>query len=150
MENDKAINRISADHVLRMKQKADHPQNALDVYQQIATRSAIYPGQGTPLGLVYVALKMNGEAGELAEHVGKAMRDDGLTAPIGFGNGVEFENLTEARRTLIIKEIGDVLWYLSAACNELCVNLSEVAQMNIEKLYDRGQRNALSGSGDER
>ena len=50
----------------------------LDAYQAAATKTAIYPGQGTPLGLAYCALKLNGEAGEFAEHVGKAMRDDAL------------------------------------------------------------------------
>src|SRR5688572_7118544 len=48
-------------------------KNLLDEYQRIATQSAIYPGKGTPLGLNYVALKGAGEAGEFAEHVGKAM-----------------------------------------------------------------------------
>jgi NTP pyrophosphatase (non-canonical NTP hydrolase) len=123
---------------------------SLDLYQETATKSAIYPGQGTSLGLMYVALKLNGEAGELAEHVGKAMRDDGLTVPIGFGNGVEFEMLTEARRALIIKEVGDVLWYLSAACNELGISLSKAALTNLQKLADRSERDALRGSGDER
>jgi len=127
-------------------------------YQTIATRSAIYPGQGTPLGLAYVALKMNGEAGEFAEHVGKAMRDDGLI-PVIFADtrvGVTSEvgyldaNLTNERRELLIKEVGDVLWYLSAACNELGISLSEAATMNLKKLADRTERNVLRGSGDER
>jgi len=43
----------------------------MDEYQIIASGSAIYPGRGTPLGLAYCALKLNGEAGELAEHVGQ-------------------------------------------------------------------------------
>lgn len=132
---------------------------SLDEYQRIATQSAFYPGQGTALGLAYVGLKLNGEAGELAEHIGKAMRDDGLiTVQHGFQliSGGEYdtftvyEPLTDTRRALIIKEIGDVLWYLSAACNELGVKLSEVAATNLEKLCDRGERNALQGSGDER
>lgn len=127
----------------------------LDTYQRIATKSAIYPGQGTPLGLAYVALKLNGEAGEFAEHVGKAMRDDDLMC----GHFAEAEpnvfelrdnTLTPERRELIIKEIGDVLWYLSAACNELGISLSEAATINLEKLCDRAERNALRGSGDNR
>ncbi|WP_206110873.1 nucleoside triphosphate pyrophosphohydrolase family protein [Rhizobium daejeonense] len=149
----KPINRISLEDVEMMRALANEPRNALDAYQQVATHSAIYPGQGTPLGLVYVALKMNGEAGELAEHVGKAMRDDGLVSTIfrsGNDTEVTFNGLSPKRRALLIKEIGDVLWYLSAACNELGISLSHAAETNIGKLYDRGQRNALSGSGDER
>lgn len=119
-------------------------------YQTFATQSAFYPGRGTPLGLMYCALKLNGEAGELAEHVGKAMRDDALTQPIGFGNGVEFETLTPERRELIIKEVGDVLWYVSALANELGVELSVIAHMNLIKLARRTVSNTLQGSGDER
>lgn len=131
---------------------------SLDRYQRIATKSAIYPGQGTPLGLAYVALKLNGEAGELAEHIGKAMRDDDLFITF-IEPAIEdqpkqhyfgFTELTPQRRTAIIKEIGDVLWYLSAACNELGITLSEVALTNLEKLCDRSERDALRGSGDER
>lgn len=128
--------------------------NAIDAYQTIATKSAIYPGQGTPLGLAYVALKLNGEAGEFAEHVGKAMRDDGLTEMYDTTTGDEVISLTGTltpeRRALIIKEIGDVLWYASAACNELGISLSESALINLEKLCDRTERDALRGSGDVR
>lgn len=118
----------------------------LSEYQRIATKSAIYPGQGYPTGLMYAALKLNGEAGELAEHVGKAMRDD------NFGSFVYGEEvpLTEERRALIVKEIGDVLWYLSALCNELKTTLAHVAWINLTKLRDRSRRNKLQGSGDNR
>lgn len=126
----------------------------LDHYQDSATKSAVYPGQGTPLGLAYVALKLNGEAGELAEHVGKAMRDDHFfnvtIGENGFPQIWDSDRLTKERRNLIIKEIGDVLWYLSAACNELGLTLSEAAVANLEKLADRQERNVLRGSGDER
>ena len=114
--------------------------NALDEYQRLATKTAIYPGCGTPLGLMYVALKMNGEAGEFAEHIGKAMRDD------NFGSSP----LTSERRLALIKEVGDVLWYLSAACNELGIRLSTAATTNLEKLQSRTERGKLSGSGDNR
>lgn len=116
-------------------------EDAMQTYQRLATHTAIYPGQGTALGLVYVALKMNGEAGEFAEHVGKAMRDDGLME-----HGVP----DTARHLALVKEIGDVLWYLSAACNELGITLTEAAETNLLKLYDRKQRNTLQGSGDNR
>ena len=124
----------------------------LDHYQDIATHSAIYPGQGTPLGLAYVALKLNGEAGEFAEHVGKAMRDDGLTPLDSKGGKVARldQKLTKERRNLLIKEIGDILWYCSAACNELGISFSYAALENLLKLKDRSERDKLQGSGDNR
>lgn len=151
----KAMNRIDRKDVDAFKYLNAHSVefNSLDRYQEIATCSAIYPGHGTPLGLQYVALKMNGEAGELAEHIGKAMRDDNWIELRRGADGVYstiFNPLTDERRALIIKEIGDVLWYLSAACNELGISLSHAAAENLEKLCDRGERNALRGSGDER
>lgn len=126
----------------------------LDEYQDIATGTAVYPGQDTPIGLIYTALKMNGEAGEFAEHVGKAMRDDRFgtkfqVSSAGFIEEITVE-LTSERRSLLIKEIGDVLWYLSAACNELGISLSQAANENLKKLYDRKHRGVLSGSGDTR
>lgn len=146
-----SINRITKEDIERFKAGSDIA-NDLDVYQLIATKSAIYPGKGTPKGIQYVALKMNGEAGELAEHVGKAMRDDGFGESVTDmrGPGVTLRELTPHRKDLIIKEIGDELWYLSAMCNELGIKLSEAASTNLEKLADRTRRDELRGSGDER
>lgn len=126
----------------------------LDNYQYIATKSAIYPGQGSPLGLIYAALKLNGEAGELAEHIGKAIRDDNYI-PYGIDDDDNRyadldKRLKREREELIIKEVGDVLWYLSAICSELNTTLSEAAAINLIKLKDRSERNKLQGSGDER
>lgn len=128
-------------------------------YQQLATRTAIYPGQGTPIGLAYCALKLNGEAGELAEHVGKAMRDDMLMEVVtdydndGIGPmlvSTNMNDLTPERKSLLIKEVGDVLWYASAICNELGISLEDAATQNLVKLWDRSKRNTLQGSGDNR
>lgn len=136
-------------------------QNSMDefeAYQQIATKSAIYPGRGTMLGLSYCAHKLAGEAGELNEHFGKAQRDDGLFELLNTGNTYDgvtahtilIKPLDPARRDFILKEIGDCLWYLSALCNELGVSLFSVALMNLKKLKSRSDRDALQGSGDDR
>lgn len=126
---------------------------SIDAYAECARKTAIYPGQYTPVGLAYAALKLNGEAGELAEHVGKAMRDDGFVIDVFQFNAnqmAEYAELTAARRELIIKEIGDVLWYLAALSQELGTSLQCVASANLTKLLDRQERAKLSGSGDER
>lgn len=132
--------------------------NTLDDYQRIASGSAIYPGAGSILGLAYCALKLNGEAGELAEHVGKAMRDDGVinarvNAPddLGYRKGeVVLCPLNPIKRELIVKECGDVLWYVAAIARELNMSLSEIAAENLNKLADRQSRGKLGGSGDNR
>lgn len=106
----------------------------LDSYQAIVAEFARYPysGSGRPEELTYVALGLNGEAGEFAEKVKKLIRD-----------GV-FVKEDAA------KELGDVLWYTSRAAEALGYELSTIAQMNIDKLNSRKERNVLGGSGDNR
>lgn len=58
--------------------------------------------------------------------------------------------LTANRAELLVKEIGDVLWYLSAACNELDISLEDAALQNLIKLHDRTVWDKLRGSGDKR
>src|SRR5690606_29448658 len=99
----------------------------------------------------YVALKLNGEAGEVAEHVGKAIRDEGFLNDPGLtGKFLADEEMVASRRDSVIKELGDVLWYIAAAASELGISLDEVAEMNIAKLNDRKERGVLGGSGDNR
>lgn len=92
---------------------------------------------GALLRMHYVVLKLNGEAGEVAEQVGKALRDD------------KGEWTTE-RRDAILKEVGDVLWYCAAICTELDTDLSEVMQINLEKLQKRQEEGKISGQGSDR
>lgn len=87
--------------------------------------------------MAYPALGLAGEAGEVAEHAKKAIRDDA---------GV----VTEERRRAMAKELGDVLWYVSQLASELGLELEDIARANLEKLLSRQRRGALSGSGDER
>ena len=153
------INSLSDDDVAIFKSYSETDQtvmagNLFDLYQRLATKSAIYPGQGTPLGLQYVAMKGAGEAGEFAEHVGKACRDDSLyelgeTSAYGVYT-IKFNDLTEDRREKLIKEVGDDLWYVAAKCNELGITMSWAAFTNLQKLADRTKRDKLRGSGDDR
>lgn len=96
-----------------------------------------YPGKGSFLGLVYTTASANGEAGETWEKVKKAWRDE---------NGM----VTSEKRAALLKELGDQLWYITAAAHELDSTLEEVAQMNIDKLNDRRARSVTKGEGDNR
>jgi len=42
------------------------------------------------------------------------------------------------------RECGDVLWYIANLCSDLEFNLNEVAIENIEKLFDRKDRDVLN------
>lgn len=108
-----------------------------DEYQKLTATTAVYPGSGGISGLTYAALGLNGEAGEVADKVKKLLRDH---------NG----NMSHDQCLAIVKELGDVLWYLSQMCSELRVPMSYVADLNINKLRDRAARAAIRGEGDER
>ena len=111
----------------------------LNDYQTQAASTAIYGANlASPmLRLAYTTLGLNGEAGEVAEHIKKALRDD---------DGV----ITEDRRAKIVKELGDVLWYVAMTATELELSLDEIAQANCDKLASRSQRGTLNGAGSER
>jgi NTP pyrophosphatase (non-canonical NTP hydrolase) len=53
-------------------------------------------------------------------------------------------------REKLIKECGDVLWFVAVLSEYLGYNLADVADMNIEKLQDRAKRGTIQGSGDDR
>jgi len=105
-------------------------------YGEQAIKTAIYPSKGSG-SLVYPALGLCGEAGEIAEKVKKNIRDaDGVISSI--------------TRDDLIKELGDVLWYLNALAFELDVSLDVIAETNLAKLQSRQARGMLQGSGDDR
>jgi NTP pyrophosphatase (non-canonical NTP hydrolase) len=108
-----------------------------DVYQTDAGTTAIYPdaGTGSKDAFAYLALKLNGEAGEVGEAYAKYLRGD--------------YDIVECKRR-ILKEIGDCIWYLSQITSELNEPFGEVAAANIRKLADRKSRNVIHGSGDDR
>ena len=99
-----------------------HPDTPIDVKLLLAVA---YDG----LGL--------GEAGEVQGKIKKIIRDNG---------GI----ITEEHVNAIIFEIGDLLWYISSMCDNLGIELEDVATTNIEKLKSRRDRNTLHGSGDNR
>ncbi len=89
------------------------------------------------VGFIEKVLGLVGEAGETADKIKKIIRDKGGVA-------------SDEDRDLIIKELGDTLWYIAAISRYLDVPLSKVANTNIEKLESRYQRNKLHGEGDNR
>ena len=105
-------------------------------YQDGAAKTAIYPGRRSVMGLVYAALGL-GEAGELQNKVKKVLRDS---------NGV----VTPEKLAAITQELGDLLWYVSAVCDELGVSMEQVARANLFKLADRMDRGVIKGDGDKR
>ena len=100
-------------------------------YQEFVATIKRYPRR---YKILYPALGLCGEAGEVAEKVKKSVRDG------------EKESFKED----ITRELGDVLWYISALAGDLGITLQEVADANKQKLQDRLNRNQLHGDGDNR
>jgi NTP pyrophosphatase (non-canonical NTP hydrolase) len=83
-------------------------------------------------------LGLVGEAGEVAQKFKKIYRDDPASA------------LNQESADQVAKELGDVLWYVSALCCYLDIQLEDVAAHNLDKVLDRKSRGVTKGSGDNR
>ena len=89
------------------------------------------------VGFIEKVLGLVGEAGETADKIKKILRDkDGKAS--------------DEDRALVVKELGDTLWYIASIARYFDISLSEVASGNIEKLESRRRRNKLHGEVDER
>lgn len=106
----------------------------LNDYQKAALSTAIYPNDNN---ISYLALAICGEAGELADKVKKVIRDKQGQFYI-------------PDLTAIAMELGDILWYAANLAKVLGYDLSDIAQLNIEKINGRVERGTIHGSGDNR
>lgn len=113
----------------------------LNEYQQLAKTTELMTRKSrlTANDPAFVAkvLGLVGEAGEVAEKYKKIVRDKG-------------GKISENDKTEIIKELGDVLWYISAMADYLGTSLEDVATMNLDKLQSRKSRGTQHGKGDNR
>lgn len=78
-----------------------------------------------------------GESGEVAEKFKKLIRDK---------NG----EISSEDKEEIVKELGDILWYVNSVSTLIGSSLEEVASKNLEKVLSRKERGMTSGSGDNR
>ena len=70
--------------------------------------------------LAIAGLGLAGEAGEVVDYLKKV---------VGHGHKLDKDKL--------VKELGDVLWYVAEICSEINADMSDVAQQNIDKLKAR-------------
>ncbi len=103
-------------------------------YEKTVTENVIGGGRSN---IAYPALALCGEAGEVAEKIKKIIRD---------GDGT----MNEEHKEEVMKELGDVLFYLAYACGTYGFSLHDVANKNIEKVLSRRDRGVVHGDGDNR
>jgi NTP pyrophosphatase (non-canonical NTP hydrolase) len=77
-------------------------------------------GTDAMLRLLHSSLGITTEAGELA---------DAIKKHVIYGSAVDEDN--------IVEELGDLLWYVTLACNTVGVTLEEVMEANTRKLRAR-------------
>lgn len=110
-----------------------------DEYQQKAKKYDFFEATEDLKGVGFIekVLGLTGEAGETADKIKKIIRDKNWV-------------INDEDKDAIIKELGDVLWYVASLARYLGVPLSDVANKNMKKLESRMKRDVLYGVGDER
>ena len=103
-------------------------------YQSQAAKTAVYHDADV---ITYPALGLLSEAGEVAGKIKKVLRDK---------NG----QFSPEDRWAIADEVGDVLWYIAALCEDMGTPMELVAMRNLDKLNSRLARGVIQGSGDNR
>jgi NTP pyrophosphatase (non-canonical NTP hydrolase) len=109
----------------------------LNEYQKKALTTAAHAEK---YKIIYPALGLGNEAGEVLGKVKKWLRgDDGACAII-----------SDERRQALKEELGDVLWYIAVLAHDLGLNLEDIGTGNIDKLQSRKARGVIKGDGDNR
>lgn len=106
-------------------------------YQEKAARTLIdAPGfdiTDNEMMLVWNAIGLAGEAGEVCELVKKGVFHQ---------HGID--------RAKMVKELGDVLWYVAALCTKLDMDMGVIMSANIRKLEERYPKGYTSADSKRR
>ena len=124
---------MTLEQALKMFPYSDlsHLGMTLNQYQKQAEKTKSFPEK---YAIIYPALGLAEEAGEVAGKVKKWLRGD-----------TEVLNIEATK-----KEMGDVLWYLASLATDLGITLEDIALTNIQKLQDRKKAGTIKGDGDNR
>lgn len=108
-----------------------------DQYAELAAETATYPTNFPIQAILYTAIGLSAETGEVANEVKKFMRDDDYL-------------MTDDRRAKLKAELGDVLWYWFELCRMLKLDPVSVATDNLIKLKNRKANGTIKGAGNDR
>lgn len=101
-------------------------QMTLETWLAETNKTAIYPDSFTKdlAGVVYCALGLAGEAGEVADEIKKVIRNDSAI-------------ITPERKKKLCLEMGDVMWYWLRLTKELDLDIEDIMHENLKKLTQR-------------
>lgn len=115
----------------------------IDKYMSNALHTSVYPGIGN--NLVYPAIGLAGEAGEVCNNIKKLMRDYNYKQGMNFA--AFYDSLPGKGQKLVrdtYEELGDVMWYIASMCHEFGITMQQVAKDNNDKLARRYARRKIS------
>lgn len=115
-------------HPVYIEIGGDYYGMTFDAYQENAKRTA--QGMEDPQMLANWGLGLAGEAGEVIEVIKKHLY-----------HGKDLD------KSALIKELGDVLWYVAAICSQVGIDLEDVAERNVDKLSARYPNGFVKGGG---
>ena len=105
---------------------------SFEEYQK-ATQVAVQPHESEKDAVTHWTIGLTEEAGEVASLIKH-----------------RYYNNDRISDEKIAEELGDVLWYIASICNELDIDLTTVAQLNIGKLQHRYQGKYSDGAVQQR
>jgi NTP pyrophosphatase (non-canonical NTP hydrolase) len=131
----KGLNEVYTDKELKeritqIEEPAIRKGSDFNDYQDFVKTMKVYPEKHA---VVYPALGIAGEGGEVAEKVKKWLRGD-----------------RELDKLELLKEAGDVLWYLASLADDLGFTFQDMVDENVKKLSSRKARGVQKGDGDNR
>ena len=119
----------------------------LNQYQAKAMETCVEKSANT----AYMLTGLSAEVGEVNDKVAKWIRK-GIAR---FDNNYLVFNTCDINErnaycVELVKELGDVLWFVAGMATRLGVSLEDVATINLEKLASRKKRDVIVGEGDNR
>jgi NTP pyrophosphatase (non-canonical NTP hydrolase) len=126
----------------------------LNEYQDLAMDFAIT--QDIETNVSHFGFGLCAEAGEVATIFQKYFRGDeryndpsfwGEDTPVDFN---DWDTFTPEARSMVEKELGDVLWHVAALADSFGLSLEDIARTNLQKLSKRKSEGKLKGDGDNR
>ena len=100
--------------------------NLLSEYSKFVSKTYMY--NFGKFDILYLSNGMGGEAGEAQNEIKKLYR------LLNKDNDRDvYEEVIGMKREDVKKELGDVLWYLTAICNKLDIKLEDIITENINK-----------------
>lgn len=117
-----------------MEEKIEDVGMTLNAYQDETDKTRDI---GNTPKIIYPALGLGGETGEVLDKLKKVIRD-------------KKGKFTKEELKQVALELGDVLWYIAQLSRDLGFTLEQVATMNIFKVKSRVERDKIHGSGDNR